>query len=282
MSEVHKFSHEAMATTFEIFLASDDQDYAASIARDAFALLDRLEEQLSRFRPHSDISIINFLKSGESVRVSIPAFDCLKLAFQISSETGGAFDVSLAPVMDCIRNDKGEITEFKQEVLEEAFAEKREGLYLLSEEDLSIYCQEIGAGIDLGGIGKGFALDQMAEFLEEWELPQALLHGGGSTVLALDPPDGQEGWKVGFGEESGKEPMVLRRAALSGSGKAVKGAHVLDPRTGKPALGYTRTWAKAPSAALSDALSTAFMVMSSDEVDAYCEAHPGVSAYFLA
>lgn len=281
MPAVHKYGHEAMATTFEIFLATEDEDYAASMAREAFQLLDRLEEQLSRFRPHSDVSIINQLEAGESVKLSIPAFDCLKLAFEISSETAGAFDVSLAPVMDRIRNEKGEIVDLKQEVLDEAFEEKREGLYLLRVEDLSVYCQATGAGIDLGGIGKGFALDQMAEFLEEWDLPQALLHGGGSTVLALDPPEGEEGWKVGFGEESGREPVWLKRAALSGSGKAVKGAHVLDPRTGQPALGHTRTWAQAPSAALSDALSTAFMVMSKEEVDAYCESHPGVLAYFL-
>lgn len=281
MPAVHKYGHEAMATTFEIFLATEDEDYAASMAREAFQLLDRLEEQLSRFRPHSDVSIINQLEAGESVKLSIPAFDCLKLAFEISSETAGAFDVSLAPVMDRIRNEKGEIVDLKQEVLDEAFEEKREGLYLLRVEDLSVYCQATGAGIDLGGIGKGFALDQMAEFLEEWDLPQALLHGGGSTVLALDPPEGEEGWKVGFGEESGREPVWLKRAALSGSGKAVKGAHVLDPRTGQPALGHTRTWAQAPSAALSDALSTAFMVMSKEEVDAYCESHPRVQAYFL-
>ena len=123
MSAVHKFGHEAMATTFEIFLASDDEAFAASMAREAFALLDRLEEQLSRFRPHSDVAIINALEVGESVRLSIPAFDCLKLAFQVSSETGGAFDVSLAPVMDRIRNDKGEIVEFQQDVLDDAFAE---------------------------------------------------------------------------------------------------------------------------------------------------------------
>lgn len=281
MPAVHKFGHEAMATTFEIFLATDDEAYAASMAREAFQLLDNLEDKLSRFRPHSDVSIINQLEPGESVRLSIQAFDCLKMAFEISNETGGAFDVSLAPVMDCIRNDKGEIMDFKQEVLDEAFEEKREGLYLLSVEDLSVYCQATGAGIDLGGIGKGFALDQLADFLEEWDLPEALLHGGGSTVLALDPPEGEEGWKVGFGDESGREPVWLKRAALSGSGKAVKGAHVLDPRTGKPALGHTRTWAQAPSAALSDALSTAFMVMSKEEVDAYCKAHPSVQAYFL-
>jgi thiamine biosynthesis lipoprotein len=281
MPAVHKFGHEAMATTFEVFLAAEDEEFAASMAREVFQLLDNLEDKLSRFRPHSDISIINQLQPGESVRLSFQAFDCLKLAFEVSRETGGAFDITLAPVMDRIRNEKGEIVGFDQSVLDKAFTEKRKGLFLLSEEDLSIYCQEAGAGIDLGGIGKGFALDQMADYLEEWDLPQALLHGGGSTVLAMDPPDGEPGWKVGFGEESGRAPVWLKRAALSGSGKAVKGAHVLDPRTGKAAIGHTRTWAQAPSAALSDALSTAFMVMSQEEVDAYCRDRDDVLAYFL-
>ena len=107
MSEpVHKFAHDAMATTFEIFLATEDKDYAASTAQQAWALLDTLEDKLSRFRPHSDISILNLLEPGESVRLSIEAFDCLKLAFELSTETGGAFDVSLATIMDEIRNER--------------------------------------------------------------------------------------------------------------------------------------------------------------------------------
>lgn len=277
---VHKFAHEAMATTFEIFLASEDRGYAASTAREAFDLIDKLEDQLSRFRPHSDISIINALQSGESTRISIPAFECLELAFEIAQETHGAFDVSLAPVMDILRNEKGEIVMVDDACLDKAFVQKRRGLYLLSPEDFTVHCQSTGAGVDLGGIGKGFVLDQVALFLEEWDLSRVMLHGGGSTVLALDPPEEAEGWKVGFGDESGRDPVWLRREALSGSGKAVKGAHVLDPRTGRPAKSCSRTWALAPSAALSDALSTAFMVLSPGEVDAYCDEHPDVSAYF--
>lgn len=281
MPPVHKFAHEAMATTFEIFLATEDKQYAASTAGEAFDMLDKLEDQLSRFRPQSDISLVNNLEAGESVRVAIQVFDCLELAFRLSAETGGAFDVSLARVMDSIRNEKGEIRGIDERAMEKAFEEKRRGLYLLSQEDFTVHCKSSGAGIDLGGIGKGFALDLLALFLDDWDLPQALLHGGGSTVLALDPPEGEVGWKVGFGEESGREPVWLNRSALSGSGKSVKGAHVLDPRTGKPAEGHTRTWAKAPSAAVSDALSTAFMVMSREDVEAYCQSHEGVDAYFL-
>mgnify|MGYP005642373801 FL=1 len=268
-----------MATTFEIFLATEDESYAASIAQEAWTLLDTLEDKLSRFRPQSDISILNMLEPGESLRLSIAAFDCLKLAFEISTQTNGAFDVSLATVMDEIRNERGEVQLAESNVLDAAFEEKRKGLYLLSIEDLTVYCQEAGSGIDLGGIGKGFALDQLADYLEEWELSRALLHSGGSTVLALDAPKGAEGWKVGFGDESGRESLWLTREAMSGSGTAVKGAHVLDPRTARPAETESRTWARAPSAALADALSTAFMVFSPQEVDEYCREHPGILAY---
>ena len=71
--------------------------------------------------------------------------------------------------------------------------------------------------------------------------------------------------------------IVLRERALSGSGTEVKGQHILDPRTGKPAGGHVAAWAAHRSAALSDALSTAVMVMSTDEVEAFCAAHPEVS-----
>ncbi|MEL0117637.1 MAG: FAD:protein FMN transferase [Opitutae bacterium] len=263
MSEpVHKFAHDAMATTFEIFLATEDKSYAVSIAKQAWTLLDTLEDKLSRFRPHSDISILNMLEPGESLRLSIEAFDCLKLAFEISTQTKGAFDVSLATIMDEIRNEQGEVKLVDSDLLDAAFEEKRKGLYLLSIEDLTVYCQEAGSGIDLGGIGKGFALDCLADYLEEWELPRALLHSGGS-----------------FGDETGRAPLWLTREAMSGSGKAVKGAHVLDPRTARPSETESRTWARAPSAALADALSTAFMVFSREEIDDYCREHPGVIAY---
>ena len=141
--------------------------------------------------------------------------------------------------MDEIRNEQGEVKLVDSDLLDAAFEEKRKGLYLLSIEDLTVYCQEAGSGIDLGGIGKGFALDCLADYLEEWELPRALLHSGGSTVLALDAPKEAEGWKVGFGGET----AVIRCSSLvghGGSGKAVKGAHVLDRtpfRDGKSNLG---------------------------------------------
>ena len=70
--------------------------------------------------------------------------------------------------------------------------------------------------------------------------------------------------------------LTLTDIALSGSGIAVQGAHLIDPRTGAPSPRATRTWALAPTAALSDALSTAFFIFSEEEIAAFCAAHPEI------
>ena len=94
--------------------------------------------------------------------------------------------------------------------------------------------------------------------------------------------ENERGWPVGVGGEWGKiagfDSILLSGSAVSGSGTEVKGQHILDPRTGWPAEAHLAAWAIAPSAALSDALSTGFMVMSTDEVKACCAKLPGVSA----
>jgi thiamine biosynthesis lipoprotein len=118
----------------------------------------------------------------------------------------------------------------------------------------------------------------MADILADWAIATACLQGGGSSALALDAPPGAPGWPVGLGEAATHRQLALTRAALSGSGVAVKGAHLIDPRTGAPSNRSTRAWCLAPSAALSDALSTAFFLFTEAEVAAFCLAYPEIGA----
>jgi thiamine biosynthesis lipoprotein len=138
--------------------------------------------------------------------------------------------------------------------------------------------------IDLGGIGKGFALDQMAELLHEWSIDTALLHGGYSSVLALDAPFGMKGWPLILSNPSNRGQTLahlsLRRRAVSGSG-LLKGPHIIDPRTAQPVEGKRAAWACSDNAAVADALSTAFMIMTPKEVENYCRVYKNVLAMVI-
>ncbi len=85
-----RLSHEAMACTFEVWIQGQDRHAAEA----AFDEADRIEQELSRFVEQSDVSMLNRCRSGETIRVGIEAFDCLKLALRVQHETHGAFDVT--------------------------------------------------------------------------------------------------------------------------------------------------------------------------------------------
>lgn len=140
--------------------------------------------------------------------------------------------------------------------------------------------------LDLGGIGKGYALDRTLDVLSDWGTERALVHGGTSTAVAKGtPPVGLgkvKGWPVGIGGDwkcpNTPKKFFLKDRALSGSGTEIKGYHIFDPRTDKPAKGHRAVWVSHPSAAAADALSTAFMVLNTEEIRIFCEKHTDVWA----
>ncbi len=280
MSNHFRFRHEAMATVFEITIAQPDVDesYAGSVADAVFAEVDRLEEELSRFKSTSDIYRISLLKSGESATVGMAAWDCLMLAKTVHAETGGAFDVTVGPLMNLWRNqdgsprqpDEDEIAWARENVGTQRFDLQPDGLRVIAHADDIIY--------DLGAVGKGYALDQAVEILEDWSVRHALLNAGDSTILGLGAPEGDPGWIVTLGGDQART-VCLRDRAISSSGFAVKGAHIMNPRTMRPVpVREGRTFVVAPTAALSDALSTSFMIMTPEEIKALCANFPGVEA----
>ncbi len=236
-----------MAATFSVELAHADGHYARQAVAAAFAELDMLEGQLSRFVEGSDVWRLNRLRRGETAVVALDTFRCLDAALQVQQRTGGAFDATHASAPGSIPSER----------LRLAPAGCRVGV------------TADGVQIDLGGIGKGYGLDRMAAVLEQWDVTAARLAASTSTILALDAPPGESGWTVMFGPKHDRRRVALRRAALSTSGIGVKGRHVTDPHTGRPAAG-TRAWARAATAALADALSTAFLAMTPQQIAQCC------------
>lgn len=297
---LHRFSHDAMATVFEAIIAGEDAAYAAQAAAAAFDEIDRLERLLSRFDPGSDLARINRLQPGASLLVTAETHEILTLARHVHVETGGAFDPAVGRLMDARRNEAGvTVTPDASAVAEALRAPGLAALHLSApaadasgQPEPGRYAVGLDAGasgpvgLDLGGIGKGYALDRAAEILERWGIGNGLLHGGTSTVLGLGAGPRGEGWPVRAGgawsAAAGLERVALRNAALSGSGMEVKGAHVVDPRTGHTADGHVAAWVLCPSATLADALSTAFMVMPAEDIGALCRRNPQLAALLVA
>ena len=245
MAEIHHFNHVAMATHFQVRVASDDKAYASQAAQAAFDLVDSLESRLSRFRTDSDIARISDLAPGETTRLSEPAFACLQIAKSMDEATRSAF----CPTPAALKT---------QPSLPR---------WNLLPDEHSILCVSGRLEFDLGAIGKGYALDRTAALLRDWDCASFLLVAGGSSILAGDQPTGHLGWSCGLGEDDSSQRFLLTHASLSGSGLAVKGNHILDPRTEPAAaLRQNRAWVLADTASESDALSTACMVLSEPEI----------------
>jgi thiamine biosynthesis lipoprotein len=245
MADIHYFNHAAMATHFQMRIAHGETAYAAQAAQAAFDLVDSLESRLSRFRIHSDIARAARLEPGAKMRLSEAAFACLQIAKRMEEATHSAFSPTPAAL-------KTQPSLPQWDLLPDEYA---------------ILCVCGRLEFDLGAIGKGFALDRVAELLRQWDCPSFLLVAGGSSILAGDQPADTPGWSCGLGEDDSLHRFFLAHASLSGSGLAVKGAHILDPRTGRPASRQNRAWVLADTASESDALSTACMVLSEPELE---------------
>lgn len=279
-----RFSHEAMATTFEVIVVHEDDSYARQAATAAFNEVDRLETELSRFIENSDISRINNLPANQPLMIGLDTFECLQLSTRAFAETERAFDITIGPLLKCWRNEAGAPRTPSAEELSRARQCIGTDLLQLDEAEHTVRLLASPVQIDLGGIGKGYAVDQMAELFREWSINTVLISGGYSSVLALDAPPGTKGWPLTLSHPGNRKQILarlhLQNLALSGSG-IQKGRHIIDPRLAQPVEGKCAAWSSAPDAATADALSTAFMIMSPDEIKQFCSRHPNALAMII-
>jgi thiamine biosynthesis lipoprotein len=187
---------DAMATRFEIVLHGENPVGLRAAGEEALAEIQRLEARLSLYRPDSEIARVNARAAREPVRVTPEVFALLRHARQLSDETGGAFDITIGPLMRCW----GFMGAGGERPSPEAIAAAREcvGMHhlVLDAQDFTVRFAREGVMLDLGAIGKGFAVEQAADFLREAGVTSALLHSGTSTAYAIGNPPDADCWKV--------------------------------------------------------------------------------------
>lgn len=303
-------ARKAMGTRFEIVLPGTNERALRGAAEEALDEIDRLEAQLTKFDSRSEISGINAHAAREVVRVEPRLFALLQTALEISEATEGAFDPTVAPLMQAWGFVGGGGRLPDPEDVERAREITGWHQVGLDAEDYTLWFGREGVSLDLGAIGKGYAIDRAIELLRDAGITAALIHGGTSTVYGLGAPqlptghhdtapdasvgegeDGPEatgdGWRVAIRDPGGPEgsslaDVLLRDRALSVSGSHGKAfregdrlyGHVLDPRTGEPTRAALLAAVGHPSATVTDALSTALLVLGPEALPELTERFP--------
>lgn len=254
----HQFEHPAMNTVFTFRFRGVDAACAGSAAGACIIELEQLEGLLSRYREGSDVARINALAAGQILFVSERCHECLMLAARAQQETGGLFDATQGALYEHgKRGHPGAVP-------------KQRGILRIDPARPLLVCEEPGCLVDLGGIGKGFALDRLATTLRELGVADALLSAGASTHLAL----AGGAWSVRLSPGDWAEHFPLRGAALSVSGTAIQGAHVIHPFAESKKAAFRRLWLVHPIAALADAFSTAALLMMPEELEEFRRSQP--------
>lgn len=291
----YAYSQPLMGTVFTIVLYAADSTQASQAAMEAFARVDSLNGRLSDYLTESELSRLSASAgSGRIVPVSAELYAVLQYSQKVSTETAGAFDVTVGPLTrlwrwawrrgepppaDALRAAREKVG--YQYVRLDSL---RRGVHLLRE----------GMRLDLGGIAKGYAADEALSVLQAHGVARALVDAGGDILLG-EPPPSRPGWAVqvaaqGTQEEPVSETRMFARCAVATSGASfryieydgVRHSHILDPRTGQSAPGDRLVTVVAPTGMAADALASALSVMDPDDAVQFVDGRPGTAVRVLS
>lgn len=273
-----------MATRFELVLHGEDPIFLQAVGEEVLQEIERLEALLSPYQPGSQIAEVNARAGEEPVPVDPQVFALIQQAVDLSRRTGGAFDITLGPLLQCwkLSGDKG-IPPSPEEIERALQYTGYENLEM-DAENYTLRLRRKGMWIDLGSIGKGYALSEGVKILKTWGISSALLHGGTSSIYALGSPPEEDSWKIALPKpltnpEEETPPVFskvfLRDQALSVSGVWGRGfwhqgkfyGHVIDPRTGWPVQKALLSAVVTEDATIADALSTALLVLGREGIN---------------
>ena len=296
---LEEYSKPAMACLFQLLFNMHQYPQSGAATGEAFELIDQLEDQMTVYRDHSEISQLNRTAFQHPVKTEHRLFELLQTAKEIHRETDGAFDVTAGQLSNLWGFEQRSAKIPDEQAIQTTLQTVGSQHITLDTEAQTISFTTEGVKINLGGIGKGYAIDRTGGLLRIEGISDFAIHGGQSSVLCAgnnvtenqrSDNDAQTGWPIGLSHPVLPEIRLatfhLKDQALGTSGSGRQGffhegkrfGHIIDPRTGWPADRFLSTTVISPSAALSDALTTAFFVMTLEEIETYCRTHTDVAA----
>lgn len=271
--ELFADSRNAMGTVFAIYLYAENEAEAAMSSEAAFEEIQRLDETLSNYRCSSEISRINRLAPSSTVTTDPEVFALLQKCLEFSRRSDGAFDITVGPLMRAWGFFRGQGRYPTDDEL--SACQKNVGWEKIhiDLETRTVHFAVPELELDLGAIGKGYAVDRVVKVLQQIGVERALVDAGSSTLHALNAPPGKDGWTVRVPKPGVRSETIstvtLCNESLSTSGSYEKFfelngnryCHVMDPRSGRPVQGVLQTCLIASDSTTTDALSNAMFVL---------------------
>lgn len=284
--ELYKEARLIMGTYAEVSLYALNKEVAAEAIKAAFAEMERLDRLMSNYKSDSELSRINREAGRGPIYCDRELLQIIKKSLYYSNLTHGALDITVEPLVNLWGFYDGKVRVPSQEEIESLLPSISYKNIVIHKESLSgesalDTVESISFGnpdtkLDLGAIGKGYAVDRAVEVLKSKGITAACINLGGN-IYALGRPPGRDFWKIGIQHPREKDRLLghleLKDHAVATSGDyerffVVNGkrySHILDPRTGWPVEGMVGATVVAPNATEADALSTSAFVLGEEK-----------------
>lgn len=285
----YEYTQLHMGMQVRLVLYADREDRAREAARAAFNRIAVLDSTLSHYQADSELSRLNEQAGGPPVAVSDDLFNVLEYALTISERSGGAFDVTVGPLVDLWQSsaERGMLPD--EGALEQTRTRVGWEYIRLDPDERTVQLLAPGMELDLGGLAKGYILDESMDILRERRIDQALIEAGGDIVVSEAPP-GTEGWRIQvpyYPEPDSMDLLVLTDVAISTSGDTeqyvlineTRYSHVIDPRTGLGLTDQVLATVVAPSGLQADALATTASILGREEGREFLTSYPKAEGF---
>jgi thiamine biosynthesis lipoprotein len=287
----YTYGKPEMGVPFRFVLYATNQTQADAAADAAFARIQKLNDIMSDYDPESELSKLSGTSgTGREIRVSQDLWHVLQRAEALAERSGGAFDVTVGPYVILWRKARRQNELPEPALLEEARRAVGYRHIRLNPTRQSVELLVPGMRLDLGGIAKGYAVDEGLKVLREAGISRALVEGGGDVAVG-EPPPGKTGWRIELSPlDATNAPaarfLSLKHAAISTSGDLYQRveiggkrySHIVDPFTGIGLTDHSLVSVIAPDSITADSLTKVVSVLSPEKSLVIIEATSGVAA----